>query len=228
MGKLLDLTGQKYNRLTVIERAPDFFDKNGKRKTKWLCKCDCGKHVSVATHDLRSGHTSSCGCYQRERTSEAGKKHGLKHTAIYKKWLAIKDRCFNSRNKRFHCYGGRGITVCEEWKNDFQAFYNYVSMLPHFGEKGYSLDRIDNNGNYEPNNVRWATETEQARNKSNTLYIEHNEERKTISEWSQITGIKYATLLHRYHLGLADKEIFYKGVLKYGTKNQRNCSSKNN
>lgn len=96
------------------------------------------------------------------------KKHGLIHHRLYRIWGCMKTRCLNPKDEHFPLYGGRGITICDEWKDDFQAFYDYVSLLPHFGEKGYSLDRINNDGNYEPDNVRWATATEQANNKRNS------------------------------------------------------------
>lgn len=163
--KALDLTGQRFGRLTAIKKTGTYISPSGAKKIQWLCKCDCGAEIVAIAADLRSGHTNSCGCYQKERTSEASKTHGMRYTAIYHVWSAMKDRCGNPRNKRYEDWGGRGITVCDEWKNDFQAFYDYVSKLPHFGEAGYSLDRINNDGNYEPNNVRWATRIEQNSNK---------------------------------------------------------------
>lgn len=153
--KLVDLTGQRFGRLTVIERS-------GKQcgHATWLCKCDCGNEVVVASNNLKKD-TFSCGCYQREQSRKSNTTHGIARSKIHFIWIAMKQRCFNPNNKGFCNYGGRGITVCEEWKNDFQAFYDYVSQLPHFGEEGYSLDRINNDGNYEPNNVKWSTKTEQ-------------------------------------------------------------------
>ena len=156
----MDLVGQRFERLTVIERT-----ENKGSKAAWKCKCDCGGFTVAVSHDLISGHTKSCGCFQREQTSKASIKHGKRHIRLYSIWLSMKDRCFNPKNKRFCDWGGRGITVCDEWKNNFQSFYDYVSVLPHYNENGYSLDRINNDGNYEPGNVKWSTASEQNKNK---------------------------------------------------------------
>lgn len=119
----------------------------------------------VTTQDLTNGHTKSCGCFLKESTGKRSSTHGMSHENIFFVWNSMLQRCFNPHNKSFSRYGGRGIIVCDEWKNDFQSFYDYVSKLPHFCEAGYSLDRINNDGNYEPDNVRWATSIEQANNR---------------------------------------------------------------
>lgn len=165
--QLKDITGQRFGRLVVLEREEDYISPKGVKKVRWLCVCDCGNKALVVAEDLRRGHTYSCGCYQKEMTSNASIKHGKRNTKIYHVWQAMKDRCNNPKNKRFRDWGGRGIAIYDEWQDDFQAFYNYVSKLPHFGEAGYSIDRINNDGNYEPNNIRWATRMEQNRNRRN-------------------------------------------------------------
>lgn len=159
--KLCDMTGQKFNRLTVLSREPNAKDGSA----KWLCLCDCGNLFIASGKNIRNNHTQSCGCLQRERSSAASVSHGKARTRLHGAWQTMKQRCMNPNNRKFRLYGARGIRVCAEWINSFEAFSVYVSQLPHFGEKGYSLDRINNDGNYEPGNVRWATAKEQANNK---------------------------------------------------------------
>ena len=161
MSKRIDLTGHKFGRLKVLKMVGC----NKWGEAMWLCECECGNLVSVTSNNLRRLHTRSCGCLQKEAASSSNTTHGKRGTKLYPAWNMMKDRCSNQNSKAYKNYGGRGIRVCEEWKNSFQAFYDYVSKLPHFNEKGYSLDRINNDGNYEPNNVRWATRYEQVHNR---------------------------------------------------------------
>lgn len=153
-----DLTGQKFGKWTVLCRA----ENNQRNATMWKCMCECGKVSDVLGTNLRLGRTHGC------KVCNCGKKnknHGMTHSKIYKTWKNMRQRCFNKNDHSYKNYGGRGITVCDEWRNSFESFYDYVSKLPHFGEVGYSIDRIDNDGNYEPNNVRWATAYEQTHNR---------------------------------------------------------------
>lgn len=212
MAKALDLTGQRFGRLTAIERS-----ENVKCKAAWVCRCDCGNVAVVMASDLRSGHTQSCGCLQRQRTSSASVKHGMRYTRLYHRWLDMKQRCQNPKNKRWSVYGGRGITVCAEWLNSFEAFRDWA--LANGYRDDLTIDRINVNGNYAPDNCRWATKEEQANNKSNTIFIEFEGAKKTLSEWAHIKKINYATLLHRYHAGVGTEEIFHEGRLTNGTQN---------
>lgn len=166
MSKLADLTGQKFGRLTVIERAENIGD-----RTRWKCQCDCGNEIIVYATNLKRGLTKSCGCYGKNFPSHLKHGHGKHGDSTYNVYTLMKSRCYNTNNKAYKNYGGRGIAVCDEWLHDFKAFYDYVSVLPHFGEAGYSLDRINNDGNYEPNNVRWATKKEQANNRRTSKNI---------------------------------------------------------
>ena len=161
MGKFKDISGQKFGKLLVIKRIG--IDKH--KHTTWLCKCDCGNEKIISKTNLIKGDSKSCGCLKIELNKNKLTKHGLSSSKLWGTWNSMKQRCYNPNRPKFKNYGSRGIKICDEWLNDFQAFYEYVSKLEHFGEKGYSLDRINNDGNYEPNNVRWATYKEQANNR---------------------------------------------------------------
>lgn len=176
------------------------------------CLCDCKKTCVVRGKDLtrKDGkETRSCGCLQRERTIEASTTHGKCHEPTYNLWCGINQRCNNPNNQDYKHYGGRGIKLFAEWY-EFEPFYDYVSQLEHFGEKGYSLDRINNNGNYEPENVRWATAKEQARNKRNNILVEYQDEIITLPEAAELIGIKYNTLKRRYYRGKRGDDLFKK------------------
>ncbi len=145
---LVDLTGKRFGRLTVIRR--DGEDKF--LQAMWLCECDCGIKVRVRGRGLRTGNTKSCGCYRNEATIATHTTHGMRHSRIYNVWHTIKARCFNENNPSYHLYGGRGITVCDEWR-EFVPFYEWAMANGY--EENLSIVRINNDGNYEPSNCRW-------------------------------------------------------------------------
>lgn len=162
----LDLSGQRFGRLVVTE----FAFTNNSRKSVWRCTCDCGTAVEVPGFRLRSGHTSSCGCLQREvgdANLAAGHRqnfvHGWVGTPTYKSWDSAKQRCFNPNDDHYDRYGGRGITMCMRWRRSFKAFLADMGERP----EGMTLDRINNDGHYEPGNCRWATGSEQSSNRKN-------------------------------------------------------------
>ena len=205
MSKFIDLTGQKFGRLTATK--PDGYDKCGNRY--WLCECECGNVKRVAAHHLKAGAISSCGCLRSETMAERNRnsygsgsyKHGLSTTKEYKEWCNMRERCYNPRSSSFKNYGARGIGVYDEWKNDFQAFHDYVSKLPHYGDPGYTLDRIDNDNDYMPENVRWADMITQANNRRNNVRLIYKEKSYTISELARTFGIKSDVLRSRLRYG---------------------------
>lgn len=159
MPKALELTGRKFNMLTVIKRVENT---NG-GCSQWLCMCDCGETVKVAASHLKNGHTKSCNCLQKIKASGANKTHGHHGTGIYNSWASMLQRCNNPNTIEYKYYGGRGITVCARWAK-FENFLKDMGVRP----VGLALDRINNNGNYEPNNCRWTTQQEQVRNSRQT------------------------------------------------------------
>ena len=164
---------------------------------RWLCRCDCGNEVSVATGSLRCGETQSCGCLRREITGQRTRTHGLsRKSGTYAVWVGMRDRCFCVTDTSYHRYGGRGITVCERWS----SFENFLADM---GERppGMTIDRIDNNGPYSPENCRWATNLEQSRNKRTSILITVGSETLCLSEWADRTGIDYWTLHGRIRRG---------------------------
>lgn len=188
-----DLTGMTFSRLRVLFK--DSADSSGKRP--WLCVCECGNLVRAYASDLRSGKVKSCGCLRRETARRQGKKntiHGKTGTRIHGIWMAMRGRCNVSSNVSYSLYGGRGIKVCEAW-NDFQAFYNWAI------KNGYSnsltLDRIDPNGDYAPENCRWATYKEQENNRRNNRKVKICGCEKNLSEWAEFVGINPQTLANR-------------------------------
>lgn len=208
MGKLIDLISQRFGRLTVIERTETHITPSGQRKTMWRCRCDCGRVTSVCTQDLRQGHTYSCGCLRNEKIAANGKErlrtHGLSMTKLYKTWISMKQRCVNPKHKFYNRYGGRGITVCTEWLYDFETFRKWA--IENGYKEGLSIDRINNNEGYRPDNCRWITPKEQCRNRSNNCYIQVNGETKTLAEWSEQYNLPCATVRDRLSRGWTPEE----------------------
>lgn len=178
MGQLIDLTNQKFGRLTVIEKT----DKRGSGGAVfWRCVCSCGKTTDVSSSCLRGNQTKSCGCLFLDLASQKGKNkktHGKSETRIYRIWSNMKSRCYSTKNKKYSLYGGRGIIVCDRWKDSFANFYEDMGEPP----LDCSLDRIDVNGNYEKQNCRWATQKEQQNNRRNNLILEYDSQKYTLQQ----------------------------------------------
>jgi hypothetical protein len=198
MRRLIDLTGRKFGRLTVVDIA---HKKNG--IVYWNCQCDCGNKKNVSGIDLKNGHTKSCGCYNRECLSNR-KIHGLSKKRIHNIWCGMKARCYNQNVKSYPQYGGRGITVCEQWRNDSVAFIEW--SLANGYTNSRSIDRIDSNGNYEPRNCRWVLWDIQCRNTRQNHFVSINGITKCLSDWAREYGVTVQTAIKRMKRGWTIEE----------------------
>ena len=199
MRNFKDITGEKFSRLTVLEYAGvDKF-----RLRLWKCRCDCGNEIITAGARLRNGQTKSCGCLQKENFNCT--KHNMSRTRPYVIWGDMKHRCYYVKDKRYNDYGGRGIKICDRWLHSFENFWEDM-------QEGYSdnlsIDRINVNGNYEPNNVKWSTCKQQSNNMRSNVVVEFNHIKHTVSEWSTILGIKQCTLRKRLYRGWSVERAF--------------------
>lgn len=196
---LKDLTGQRFGRLRVVKRGEDYVSPNGRHRIMWECLCDCGKEALVCGDSLKKGATRSCGCYKNQLLSERQGGHRQTDTKLYGVWCAIKRRCYNPHVFAYEDYGGRGIYMCEEWKRDFQAFADWAAQSGY--TPSLSIDRIDNDGPYSPENCRWTTAKEQANNRRSNLWLTYNGETHTATQWGEILGIDPKKVMWRSHAG---------------------------
>jgi hypothetical protein len=194
-------SGAKFGRLIVVRQIEDRIF-GGKKRHFFLCRCECGSFADVCIEFLGT-HTKSCGCYKKELASVMNLRHGLYKHRLYSVWHNMKHRCQYQKDIHFKDYGGRGIRVCEEW-NDFLAFYSWACLNGY--KDNLTLDRIDNDGNYEPNNCRWITMLEQSRPggkrlRKDILFIEYKGECLSSMDWSKRLGAKYNIVLQRLNRG---------------------------
>ncbi len=187
-----DMIGKTFGRLTVIEK-----DESRKDRAFFVCRCECGNIKSIYMNHLKSGSTTSCGCYRKEQFSSRLTKHGMSNTKIYRVWSGMIERCTYKKHKTYNDYGGRGIVVCDEWLESFENFYSWSCENGY--EEGLTIERINNNGNYEPDNCKWVTLDDQRYNKRNTVIITINGVSKNLKEWSEELNIKLSTLRDRYY-----------------------------
>jgi hypothetical protein len=196
MSRTEDLTGKRFGRLVV-------FAKHGRGKhgkTLWACVCDCGGDCIVTHSSLTQGNTRSCGCLLAESRGANGRlnrTHGLTHLREYRIWVNMKSRCSDPNQPAYPNYGGRGISVCERWRLSFEDFLEDMKRAP----EGHEIDRIDSDGNYEPGNCRWATSTQNTRNRRITPRYEHNGRIMSLGDWADECGIRYKVLLDRLRGG---------------------------
>lgn len=189
MGRFMDLTGERFGRLTVLYSVD-----TTRNATLWHCRCDCGVEKNVTAGKLRSGNTRSCGCLRRELLTESNRKHDMSHTRLYDIWQNMKRRCDDAKNPKYKNYGARGIKVCDEWY-DSKVFFEWA--LANGYRDDLTIDRIDVNQGYSPQNCRWADKATQSLNRTDNRYLTYNGKTQTIKEWSDEFNIPYKVLYSR-------------------------------
>lgn len=224
--QLYDLTGKTIDTWEVLYRAP-----SRNRKTIWHCKCtECGKERDVFADSLLGGRTKGCTCHRATLLKKVATTHGMSKTRFYRIWYKTRRKCLDPKDSCYYKYGGRGITICDRWKDSFENFRDdmYESYLKHveeFGEKETSINRIDNDGNYCPENCEWATNKEQANNKRSSHFIIIGEERHTLSEWCEILNVSKTTVYYRINnLGMSAVEALTVPINeKYSHRHKEEC-----
>lgn len=230
--RLNDLTGRRFGRLLVLNRSENNTNYN---KPKWICQCDCGNIVEIAGNCLTTGWTRSCGCLKAELDHKRTKTHGDtvsgKTTRLYTIWSDIKQRCLNKNNPAYPYYGGRGIRICNEWAEDYSIFREWAYNNGYndaAGKYECTIDRIDTNKDYCPDNCRWVSMKIQGNNTRRNHIITFNNESHTISEWADMTGIKYKTIMSRLKLNWSIKDtltIPSKSVHRYKEATDEFCAT---
>ena len=204
--RLIDITGHRFGRLVVQSRAV-----NSGHHLRWLCVCDCGQEKVVNSSHLKTGHTISCGCAASEATASrnvANAKHGMWRSSEFGIWTAMIKRCHSKNSKRYLDYGGRGITVCEEWRASFKAFYDHIGQRP---SAAHSIDRIRNDEGYAPGNVRWATNIEQNNNKRTNVTAIIGGQVMTAAQIATKFRLPHSTVRYRILAGKTESEIILAG-----------------
>lgn len=187
----VEWAGKRFGRWTVLRLAPS------PRRKIWVCKCDCGTEKPVAIYSLKSGISGSCGCLSKKAIGERSRTHGRSKSKMHYRWCAMIQRCENPNSRNYSCYGARGIRVCDRWRHSFEAFLADMGTP----DAGMTLERIDNNGNYEPGNVRWASRQEQCANTRRNKLITHAGKTMIMKQWARHLGIGFDTLKTRIQDG---------------------------
>lgn len=209
MPKFIDLTGQVFDRLTATKRVK----RNKQGQAKWWCQCACGNVTQVLSQDIRTGHTKSCGCLSSRLSANSGNRtHGMRHSPEYNIWCKMISRCHNPNYPESCYYSERGISVCKEWRKSFLAFYNHIGKRP---TSKHSIDRIDNNGNYEPGNVHWATSREQNNNRRNNHLVTLRYWTLTLAQWARFVGIDQRLLYYRIKNGWPPAKAIFRPIAKH-------------
>lgn len=198
----VDITGERFGKLVARENIGS----NHKGKALWKCDCDCGAECIVEGTQLRSGKTKSCGCLVRDTMRRIATVHGMSKSRIYVIYRCMIQRCYDVNYTGYIKYGARGITVCEQWRSSFESFYDWA--INNGYDDTLTIDRIDNDKGYSPDNCRWATNRVQANNRRSNIIITANGETHTLKEWSDISGIGYSCLSYRWHSGWDIRDMF--------------------
>lgn len=201
MGKFIDMTGWIMSehgvpdsRLTVVKQDGYYVYPNGRVEPKWLCRCNCGDNnfcTSRGSH-IRNGNTKSCGCLQREKSSSSNKTHQESKTRLYRIWCNMKTRCYNQNASEYERYGGRGISICDDWVNNYESFKDWAYANGY--DDNLTIERKDVNGNYCPENCTWATILEQMNNMTTNHLLTFKNETHNMKQWANIIGISYTTM----------------------------------
>lgn len=219
-----NLVGKKFGNLTVVKLIPNNCERNCVRTNIWLCKCYCGKELEVKGSDLTQRRITSCGCDKEEKREHLSLIKQEKK--LYQVYRSMRDRCNNPNHNDYKRYGGRGIKVCEEWNNryGFIAFYEWA--IKNGYKDNLSLDRINNDGNYEPDNCRWATKKEQSQNTSTNVYAEYKGQQKVLQEWARVLNLNRNSIYYHYKKGRTIEEIvlfFEKKGAKHEIPTNKTC-----
>ena len=200
MSAVSNLIGNRYGRLLVLARA----ENSKANKARWLCRCDCGIEKVIFATALVGGLSKSCGCLNNEVRGKASVTHGLRKHPLYPVWNDMKCRCRNKTHHAYKFYGARGVTVCDEWRTSFKAFYTWAMANGY--KSGLEIDRRDNSLGYSPSNCRWTTRAEQARNRNVCVLKTINGVTKTVGEWADVHGLKQSTVHGRLKRGWSIQE----------------------
>lgn len=219
LGERKNLIGQRFGRLVVEKIDHEDYDKRGYfLQYRYLCRCDCGGTRIIPAESLKSGRANSCGCLHTEELLRRNYRHGMSKSALFIRYYHIKNRCYNPNSEFYHCYGGRGIKMCPEWLGE-NGLINFAEWALKNGFKeNLTIDRINNDGDYAPDNCRWTTNKIQSNNRNNNVHITFNGETHTISEWSDIVGIRAKTLYNRRKQGWSVKDMLTRPVMGNGSK----------
>lgn len=199
----IDIKGHRSGRLVAMERTED---KHSDGSSLWLCFCDCGSKIKLTSCQFKSKERVSCGCYRSEMAAQRQTTHGMSGSITYSSWISMRERVTNENSLHFDRYGGRGITICDRWLNSFEAFYSDMGSRPSLE---YSIDRINNDGNYEPGNCKWSTDIEQARNRSNTIKLTYNGIEQSIDTWVDQLNLSKPAVLYRLNSGWSHVEALF-------------------